>query len=62
MSLEEWKKNIIDKGHNNLSVFGIGSEYKDFWQSFVITCVWSLATKHSKVRFTPNNKFRYGYP
>ena len=36
MSLEEWKKNIIDKGHNNLSVFGIGSEYsKDFWQSFV---------------------------
>ena len=30
------EKNIIDKGHNNLSVFGIGSEYsKDFWQSFV---------------------------
>ena len=30
------EKNIIDKGHHNLSVFGIGSEYsKDFWQSFV---------------------------
>ena len=30
------EKNLIDKGHNNLSVFGIGSEYsKDFWQSFV---------------------------
>ena len=32
--LEE--KNIIDKGHNSLSVFGIGKDYsKEFWQSFI---------------------------
>ena len=58
------EKNIIDKGHNNLSVFGIGSEYsKDFWQSFVRQL---LAFGHLRlniqVRFTPNNKFGYGYP